>query len=70
MLNHLLMKLNLYAFLSMLVLSGTISIVSGQTKLVNPDLPNNYIDSYILPDGTFRIIGSEHGRNRELFYVD
>jgi len=54
----------------MLLLCSAVTIVSGQTKLINPQLSNNFIDSYLLPDSTIRFIGSEHGRNRELFYVD
>jgi len=44
--------------------------MSAQTKLINPHLPNTFLDSYILPDSTVRFIGSEYGSARELFYVD
>ncbi|MDZ4749613.1 MAG: hypothetical protein SH808_14090 [Saprospiraceae bacterium] len=63
-------KIVIYAFFPMLLLCSAVTIVSGQTKLINPQLSNNFIDSYLLPDSTIRFIGSEHGRNRELFYVD
>ena len=42
----------------------------AQTKLINPGISNAFIEDYILPDGSVRFIGTEHGRNRELFFVD
>lgn len=54
----------------MILLVGTYTSMSAQTKLINPHAPNAFLDSYLLPDSTVRFIGSEHGRARELFYVD
>lgn len=45
-------------------------LVKAQTKLINPDISNSFIEDYVLADGTIRFIGSEQGRNRELFFVD
>lgn len=61
-----------YTIISILVilLVGTYTSVSAQTKLINPHSPNTFLDSYLLPDSTVRFIGSEQGRTRELFYMD
>lgn len=48
----------------------TYTSMSAQTKLINPHAPNTFLDSYLMPDSTIRIIGSEHGITRELFFVD
>ena len=49
---------------------GVCNQPSAQTKLINPHTPNTFLDSYLMPDSTIRIIGSEYGSARELFYVD
>jgi hypothetical protein len=61
-----------FAIISILVIriAGTSTNVSAQTKLINPDAPNTFLDSYLMPDSTVRFIGSEYGSDRELFYVD
>jgi hypothetical protein len=61
-----------FAIISILVIRilGTSPNISAQTKLINPHLPNAFLDSYILPDSTVRLIGSEYGSARELFFVD
>lgn len=53
-----------------ILLVGIFSNASAQTKLINPHLPNTFLDSYLMPDSTVRFIGSEHGGARELFFVD
>ena len=53
-----------------ILLVGTYTHISAQTKLINPHAPNTFLDSYLKPDSTIRFIGSEHGSTRELFFVD
>lgn len=53
-----------------ILLVGTYTSMSAQTKLINPHAPNTFLDSYLMPDSTVRYIGSEHGSTRELFFVD
>lgn len=53
-----------------ILLVGTYTHISAQTKLINPHAPNTFLDSYLMPDSTVRFIGSEHGSTRELFFVD
>lgn len=62
---------SLFCFcLALLIVCFPFSTGVAQTKLINPGIPNSFIEDYILPDGTIRFIGSENGRNRELFFVD